>query len=55
VRVVREDGSTYHEVAEFARGSFVPSRGVAYHVLALAYEALLYESQRGWMRAAATI
>ena len=42
-------GLTYHEVAEFARGSFEPSRGVAHHILALAYETLLYESQKKGM------
>ena len=43
-------GLTYHEVAKFARGSFEPSRGVAHHILAFAYEALLYKSQKKGMR-----
>jgi len=36
-----EDGPTYHEVPELARRAFEACRGVADHVLALAYEALL--------------
>ena len=42
-----EYGSTYDEVAKFPCGSFEPSRGVAYHVLALTYEVLLYEKSKG--------
>ena len=45
--LMAEDESTYDKVAKFPCGSFEPSRGVAYHVLALAYEVPLYESQRG--------
>ena len=39
--------TTYDEVAKLPCGSFEPSRGVAYHVLALTYEVLLYEKSKG--------
>ena len=47
VPLMVEYGSTYDEVAKFPCGSFEPSRGVAYHVLALTYEVLLYEKSKG--------